>query len=70
MIGNSVYDNVQGKSTLMNCMLGTERSLTGPEPGLTRDAVTETFRYKDYKIKLTDTAGWLDSSRLKQAPLG
>lgn len=54
----------------MNWMLGTERSLTGPEPGLTRDAVTESFRYKDYKIKLTDTAGWLDSSRLKEAPLG
>lgn len=29
----------QGKSTLSNRLLGRERSLTGPEPGLTRDVV-------------------------------
>lgn len=29
----------QGKSTLSNWLLQDERCLTGPEPGLTRDAV-------------------------------
>ena len=54
----------------MNWLLGKERSLTGPEPGLTRDAVTESLTYEGFKVRVTDTAGWLDSSRLKQSPLG
>ena len=68
--GTSACVSWQGKSTLMNWLLGSERSLTGPEPGLTRDAVTETMRYRDYKIRVTDTAGWLDHSRLKHSALG
>ena len=32
-----------GKSTLVNALLGEERMLTGPEPGLTRDAVATDF---------------------------
>ena len=54
----------------MNWLLGRERSLTGPEPGLTRDAVTEMLSFKDFRIRVTDTAGWLDSSRLKHSPMG
>ena len=34
-----------GKSTLSNALLGSERSLTGPEPGLTRDAVWATLEW-------------------------
>ena len=32
-----------GKSTLVNALLGEERMITGPEPGLTRDAVSTDF---------------------------
>jgi len=35
-----------GKSTLSNALLGSERSLTGPEPGLTRDAVWATLEWR------------------------
>lgn len=48
----------QGKSTLANRLLGRERSLTGPEPGLTRDAVTDAFRWEGCDVTLVDTAGW------------
>jgi len=47
-----------GKSTLMNYLLGTERMITGPEPGLTRDAVSEEITGPDGKLyRLVDTAG-------------
>ena len=48
----------QGKSTLANRLLGRERVLTGPEPGLTRDAVKDEFRWEGRHIVLIDTAGW------------
>jgi GTP-binding protein len=46
-----------GKSTLVNRLLGEERLLTGPEPGITRDAITVELRYKDRALRLVDTAG-------------
>ncbi|HLI12425.1 MAG TPA: ribosome biogenesis GTPase Der [Alphaproteobacteria bacterium] len=46
-----------GKSTLANRLLGKERLLTGPEPGVTRDAISVESRYGDRKIRLVDTAG-------------
>jgi GTP-binding protein len=47
-----------GKSTLMNHLLGTERMITGPEPGLTRDAVAADFTGPDGRLyRLVDTAG-------------
>jgi GTP-binding protein len=46
-----------GKSTLANRLLGEERFLTGPEPGVTRDAVPVDWRYEDRAIRLVDTAG-------------
>lgn len=55
--------SMQGKSTLANRLLGRERSLTGPEPGLTRDAVRDEFAWEGHRVILVDTAGWakLDS---------
>jgi GTP-binding protein len=47
-----------GKSTLMNYLLGEQRMITGPEPGLTRDAVAVDFTGPDGKLyRLVDTAG-------------
>lgn len=46
-----------GKSTLLNALLKEERVLTGPEAGITRDAISEDWEYKDRAIKLVDTAG-------------
>jgi len=47
-----------GKSTLMNHLLGAERVITGPEPGLTRDSIAEDFCGPDGKLyRLVDTAG-------------
>ncbi len=46
-----------GKSTLVNKLVGEERLLTGPEAGLTRDAISVEWTYKDRAIKLVDTAG-------------
>jgi tRNA modification GTPase TrmE len=46
-----------GKSTIINRLLGEERMLTGPEAGITRDAIATTWRWRDRDIKLVDTAG-------------
>ena len=46
-----------GKSTLLNRILGEERLLTGPEPGITRDSIAIEFEWRGRKLKLFDTAG-------------
>jgi GTPase len=46
-----------GKSTLLNRILGQERLLTGPEPGLTRDTIGVAFDWDGRKVKMFDTAG-------------
>lgn len=46
-----------GKSTLVNALLNDERMLTGPEAGVTRDAITSEWEWKGRKINLVDTAG-------------
>ncbi len=46
-----------GKSTLINQLLGKERLLTGPEAGVTRDAITIPYEWRGRSILLTDTAG-------------
>ncbi len=46
-----------GKSTLVNRLLGTERVITGPEPGLTRDAIAVSWEYDGQAVTLVDTAG-------------
>ena len=54
-----------GKSTLLNRLLGEERMLTGPEPGLTRDAVSALLRDADgTMIELVDTAGLRKRARV------
>ena len=53
-----------GKSTLVNTMLGEERMLTGPEAGITRDAIATDWSWQGREIKLWDTAGIRRKSRV------
>ena len=46
-----------GKSSLFNRLLGSERSLTGPEAGITRDAIAAHWQAGGREILLHDTAG-------------
>jgi GTPase len=46
-----------GKSTLVNALLGRERLLTGPEAGITRDAIAIDWTWQGKPIRLIDTAG-------------
>jgi GTP-binding protein len=53
-----------GKSTLLNRILGEDRLLTGPEPGLTRDSIGVETIWRDRRLKLFDTAGLRRRSRV------
>jgi GTP-binding protein len=46
-----------GKSTLANALLGEDRLLTGPEAGITRDAIAVDWEWKGTPVRLIDTAG-------------
>lgn len=46
-----------GKSTLLNALLEDDRVITGPEAGLTRDAIAVEWTYQDRAIRIVDTAG-------------
>jgi GTP-binding protein len=54
-----------GKSTLLNRLIGEERMLTGPEPGLTRDAVAVVLSDRNGPIELVDTAGLRRRARVE-----
>ena len=53
-----------GKSTLVNRLLNEDRMLTGPQAGVTRDAVSTHFVWKDRAIRLVDTAGMRRLARI------
>jgi GTPase len=55
-----------GKSTLVNALLGEERMITGPEPGLTRDAVATDFSWNGRPVRLFDTAGLRRKARITE----
>ena len=46
-----------GKSTLLNALVEDERVVTGPEPGVTRDAIAVDWSYRGQPFRLVDTAG-------------
>ncbi len=46
-----------GKSTLGNRLLGSDRLIVGPEPGITRDAIAVDWLYEGHPVMLFDTAG-------------
>jgi GTPase len=46
-----------GKSTLLNALVGAERSIVSPVPGTTRDTVDETITENNTTFRFVDTAG-------------
>eukprot|EP01029_Cantina_marsupialis_P004928 TRINITY_DN15234_c0_g1_i1.p1 TRINITY_DN15234_c0_g1~~TRINITY_DN15234_c0_g1_i1.p1 ORF type:complete len:476 (-),score=125.78 TRINITY_DN15234_c0_g1_i1:658-2085(-) len=46
-----------GKSSILNALVGQERSVVSPIAGTTIDPVDESFEYKDKNITFVDTAG-------------
>ena len=50
-----------GKSTLMNLLSGTEKSIVTDIPGTTRDVVEDTVLAGDVILRLSDTAGLRDT---------
>ncbi len=55
-----------GKSTLVNRLLGEERLLTGPEAGITRDAIAVDVVWQDRHFRVHDTAGLRRRSRIEE----
>lgn len=55
-----------GKSTLVNYLIGEDRLLTGPEAGITRDAISVDWSYKGRPLKLVDTAGLRRRARVQE----
>jgi GTPase len=53
-----------GKSTLLNRILGEERLLTGPEAGITRDAIGVDLEWSGRQLKMFDTAGLRKRARV------
>ncbi|MBR1778933.1 MAG: tRNA uridine-5-carboxymethylaminomethyl(34) synthesis GTPase MnmE [Clostridia bacterium] len=51
-----------GKSTLMNYLVGQEKSIVTDLPGTTRDIVEETISLGDFILKISDTAGIRDTN--------
>jgi len=55
-----------GKSTLINRLLGEDRLLTGPEAGITRDAVAVDLDWQGRHLRIHDTAGLRRRSRIEE----
>jgi GTPase len=54
-----------GKSTLVNRLIGEERLLTGPEAGITRDAIAVNWEWQGRSLRLVDTAGLRRRSKVE-----
>jgi GTP-binding protein len=54
-----------GKSTLINRLLGEERLLTGPEAGITRDAIAVDVSWQGRPFQIHDTAGMRRRARIE-----
>jgi GTP-binding protein len=54
-----------GKSTLVNRLIGEDRVLTGPEPGITRDAISVDWSWAGRPVRLVDTAGMRRRARIE-----
>lgn len=55
-----------GKSTLINQLLNSDRMLTGPEAGLTRESISSMWTYDGKEVELIDTAGLRKKSKINE----
>lgn len=55
-----------GKSTLVNKILGEERLLTGPEAGITRDAISVKMDWGGVPMRIFDTAGMRRRAKVQE----
>ena len=55
-----------GKSTLVNEIIGQDRMLTGPEAGITRDAIGVAFDWDGQPVKIFDTAGMRKKAKVNE----
>ena len=55
-----------GKSTLINKILGEERLLTGPEAGITRDAISLKMDWFGVPMRMFDTAGMRKKAKVQE----
>lgn len=55
-----------GKSTLVNRLIGEDRLLTGPEAGITRDAIPVDWEHDGRRVRLVDTAGLRRKARVQE----
>src|SRR6056297_626746 len=55
-----------GKSTLINKILGEDRLLTGPEAGITRDAISVQTEWDGTHMRIFDTAGMRKKAKVQE----
>ena len=55
-----------GKSTLVNQIIGEERLLTGPEAGITRDAISVQQNWRGVPMRIFDTAGMRKKAKVQE----
>ena len=55
-----------GKSTLVNRLIGEDRLLTGPEAGITRDAIPVDWTWGGRQVRLVDTAGLRRKAKVQE----
>ncbi len=55
-----------GKSTLINRIIGEDRLLTGPEPGITRDAISLRTTWHGTPMRIFDTAGMRRKAKVQE----
>ncbi|NVK59876.1 MAG: ribosome biogenesis GTPase Der [Rhodobacteraceae bacterium] len=55
-----------GKSTLINKILGEDRLLTGPEAGITRDAISVRLDWDGTPMRIFDTAGMRKRAKIQE----
>jgi len=55
-----------GKSTLINTLIDEDRLLTGPEAGVTRDAITIDHMWHGRRVQFHDTAGMRKKAKVQQ----